>query len=62
MYFRVSLPRIFSKVGDSLYSLWAVAIDGPGHVHWEPVRHPGHQLGLPPPNTHVLLPLQPILY
>ena len=41
---------------------WAVPALVPDHLLWEPSHYPDHCRWLPPPHTHVFLPLQPILY
>ena len=50
----------FQRHLDAAPSIWALHLHVPDHGVGKPAHHPGPQLRLPPPHTHVLLPLQPV--
>ena len=55
--FRVFSSGIFRGTSTAAPHIWSFPLHVPGHCIWKP----DHQLRLPPPHSHVLLPLQPVL-
>ena len=59
--FRISSSGTFRRTRTAASHIWALPLHVPNHCVWKPAHHLGHQLRLPPPHPHVLLPLQPVL-
>ena len=59
--FRNSSYRIFRGIRIATYHIYSFPLQVPDHSVWEPTHHPGCQLRFIPPQSHVFLPLQPVL-
>ena len=53
--------RIIRGASTAASHIWTFPLHVPDQYVWESAHHSCHHLRLPPPHTHVLPPLQPVL-